>query len=103
MKVRKSMNDTKVNSKKRNDREQKSTTSPRKAAVPDYKADVEKMRRKAAELSSKKDQSGLVMADALIRGMRDIGYKNTAYAVFELIDNSIQAGAGKVGVELRSS
>jgi hypothetical protein len=70
--------------------------------VPNYKADLEKMRQKAAEFKSHGDHLGLVMADALIRGMRDIGYKNTAFAVFELIDNSIQSGAQKVCIELRN-
>jgi Histidine kinase-, DNA gyrase B-, and HSP90-like ATPase len=46
------------------------------------------------------DQAGweLVVGDAFIRGMRDIGYKSTSYAMAELIDNSIQAGATKVDV-----
>jgi Histidine kinase-, DNA gyrase B-, and HSP90-like ATPase len=35
----------------------------------------------------------IVVGDAFVRGMRDIGYKNTAYALCELIDNSIQASA----------
>lgn len=38
------------------------------------------------------DQS-FVPAHLAIEAMRDNGYKNTAYAVAELIDNSIQAGA----------
>lgn len=43
---------------------------------------------------------GLVMADAFVKGMRDIGYKNTGTAVDELIDNSIQSEARKVHVVL---
>lgn len=38
----------------------------------------------------------LVPAHLAIQAMRDNGYKNTAYAVAELIDNSIQAGASNV-------
>lgn len=38
----------------------------------------------------------IVSAKLAIEAMRDNGYKNTATAVAELIDNSIQAGASKV-------
>jgi len=40
----------------------------------------------------------IVVGDAFVRGMRDIGYKSTAYALAELIDNSVQAGARHVDV-----
>jgi hypothetical protein len=41
------------------------------------------------------DKSGwdLIVGDAFVRGMRDIGYKSTSYALSELIDNAIQADA----------
>ena len=39
-----------------------------------------------------------VPTNLAIQAMRDNGYKNAAYAISELIDNSIQAGAN--GVEL---
>lgn len=41
------------------------------------------------------DRSGwnLIVGDAFVRGMRDIGYKSTSYALAELIDNSVQANA----------
>ncbi len=38
----------------------------------------------------------LVPTRLAVAAMRDNGYKNTAYAVAELIDNSIQAGATQV-------
>ncbi len=41
---------------------------------------------------------GIVFADAFLRGMRDIGYKNPAWALGELIDNSFQAAATTVSV-----
>ncbi len=41
---------------------------------------------------------GLVFENAFLRGMRDIGYKSTASALNELIDNSIQAEATAVHV-----
>ena len=39
-----------------------------------------------------------MLANAFVKGMRDIGYKSTAFALDELIDNSIQAGARKIHV-----
>ncbi len=80
----------------------KPSPPPSAPKIADYKADLARMREKATELSGTGDSMGLVMADALIRGMRDIGYKNTAFALFELVDNAIQAGAQKVCIELAS-
>ena len=53
-----------------------------------------------------KDQGfefNLVVADAFIRGIRDIGYKSTATALYELIDNAIQASAQNIHVVLGCS
>jgi hypothetical protein len=36
---------------------------------------------------------GVVFADAFLRGMRDLGCKNPAWALAEQIDNSFQAAA----------
>jgi hypothetical protein len=41
---------------------------------------------------------GVVFADAFLRGMRDIGYKNPAWALAELIDNAFQAAATVVSI-----
>ena len=38
----------------------------------------------------------IVPAHLAVKAMRDNGYKNAAYAIAELMDNSIQAGANKV-------
>lgn len=43
---------------------------------------------------------GIVFADAFLRGMRDIGYKNPAWALAELIDNAFQAAANTLSVRL---
>lgn len=51
-----------------------------------------------AALKARGFKFGLTVGDAFIRGIRDLGYKNNAYALDELIDNSIQAGAGRVDV-----
>jgi Histidine kinase-, DNA gyrase B-, and HSP90-like ATPase len=52
------------------------------------------------ELVTRLDESGwdLIVGDAFVRGMRDIGYKSTSYAMAELIDNSIQADSTWVEV-----
>src|ERR1041385_4307497 len=95
-----------MKNKQKKGKESPAGTSGRSTATPklaDYKADLERMRQKATELSGTGDSMGLVMADALIRGMRDIGYKNTAFALFELVDNAIQAGAQKISIELASA
>lgn len=43
------------------------------------------------------DSKGLIIPPALaVKAMRDSGYRNTAYALAELIDNSIQANATEV-------
>src|SRR6266478_213441 len=81
----------------------KPSPAPSAPKIANYKADLNRMCQKATELSGTGDSMGLVMADALIRGMRDIGYKNTAFALFELVDNAIQAGAEKVSIELASA
>ncbi len=39
------------------------------------------------------DDASFIPADLAIQAMRDSGYKNTAYALAELIDNSVQAEA----------
>lgn len=51
-------------------------------------------------LVSRLDETGwdLIVGDAFVRGMRDIGYKSTSFAMAELIDNSIQANATWVQV-----
>ena len=39
-----------------------------------------------------------VMMESFLRGIRDLGYKSVSYAVNELIDNSIQAGASNIAI-----
>ena len=60
----------------------------------------QRMRDRATEYSKEMDGTGVVMAEAFVRGMRDIGYKSTAYALNEVIDNAIEARASQVLVEL---
>lgn len=71
-------------------------------AVATIHEEHDRMRKRAAEFDKEKDGTNVVMAEAFVRGMRDIGYKNTAYALNEVIDNAIEARASKVLVELLS-
>jgi hypothetical protein len=62
--------------------------------------DTTQRQRRYVEAQKKRgDGLGLVFQDAFIRGMRDIGYKNTGWALAELLDNSVQAGADTIGVQ----
>lgn len=50
------------------------------------------------ELEDAKFSWDILVGDAFVRGMRDIGYKSTAFAMAELIDNSIQANAEHIDI-----
>ncbi len=54
---------------------------------------TERQKKYVAEQEAKGGGLGLVFADAFLRGMRDIGYKDSAWAMCEEVDNSVQAGA----------
>ena len=43
---------------------------------------------------------GVVLVEAFLKGIRDLGYKNTPYALNEINDNSFQAGARNIHYEL---
>lgn len=60
--------------------------------------DLRKQREYIEELGRSNFDYGLVLANAFVKGMRDIGYKSTAYALNELNDNAIQAGARNIHV-----
>src|SRR4051812_38661638 len=45
----------------------------------------------------------LVDAANFIRATRDSGYRGVAYAIAEFVDNSLQAGARRVAIEIGSS
>ena len=63
--------------------------------------DTTERQRKYVEAQKAKGKGlGIVFADAFLRGMRDLGYKNPAWAMAEEIDNSFQAGADTVSVRL---
>ncbi len=62
---------------------------------------IDTIERQKTYVAAQKEKSkglGIVFAEAFLRGMRDIGYKNPAWALAELIDNSTQAGATTVAI-----
>jgi hypothetical protein len=59
---------------------------------------LEAQRQYVAKLRDKHFDFNLVVTDAFVRGIRDIGYKSTATALDELIDNSIQAEAQNIHI-----
>jgi hypothetical protein len=61
---------------------------------------IERQRAYVTKQKSKGGGVGVVFQDAFIRGMRDLGYKDPAWAVAELIDNAVQAGADTVEIRL---
>jgi hypothetical protein len=62
--------------------------------------DLKRQREYVSKLKASGFDFSLVLADAFVKGMRDIGYKSTATALNELIDNSIQGEAKNVHVVL---
>jgi hypothetical protein len=40
----------------------------------------------------------IIVGDAFVRGMRDIGYKSTSFAINELVDNAMQASANRIDI-----
>lgn len=69
-------------------------------ALIDEADPLNRQRLYVAEQEKRGGGLGLVFADAFIRGMREIGYKNPAWAIAELIDNSFQAGATAVDIRM---
>jgi anti-sigma regulatory factor (Ser/Thr protein kinase) len=51
-------------------------------------------------ITARNNQYAIVALDKFIQATRDSGYKNTASAISELVDNSIQAGATKVAISV---
>lgn len=52
----------------------------------------------AAEAARPWRDREIIPPDLAVKAMRDSGYKNTAYALAELIDNSVQAEASDIEV-----
>ena len=64
----------------------------------DASPDLEAQRRYAKRMVAEGYDFGLTHGEAFVRGIRDLGYKSTATAIDELVDNSEQAGAQQVHV-----
>lgn len=58
--------------------------------------DLEAQRAYTDQIDSDNFDFGLTVAGAFVRGIRDIGYRDTGRALDELVDNAIQAEATKV-------
>ncbi|MBB3302304.1 hypothetical protein FHT72_005953 [Rhizobium sp. BK077] len=54
--------------------------------------------RAYAQRSGTRSKFGLMVPEAFVRGIRDLGYRSNGDAVAELIDNSVQAYADRVDV-----
>jgi hypothetical protein len=59
---------------------------------------IDRQRQYVEKQKSKSKGLGVVFADAFLRGMRDIGYKDPAWAISELVDNSMQAAASSLSI-----
>src|SRR2546430_10452546 len=46
------------------------------------------------------DECSIIALDKFIQATRDSGYKGTASAISELVDNSIQAGATRIAISV---
>ncbi|MEM7116950.1 MAG: ATP-binding protein [Chloroflexota bacterium] len=59
---------------------------------------LEAQRQYVQKVQARKFDFSLMIADAFVRGIRDIGYRDTSTAIDELIDNSIQANAKNIHI-----
>jgi hypothetical protein len=59
---------------------------------------IDRQRKYVASQKEKGHGLGIVFADAFLRGMRDLGYKNPAWALAEQVDNAFQAAADFVAM-----
>jgi len=56
--------------------------------------------RGKAEHDTRRDNYSIIALDRFIQATRDSGYKGTASAISELVDNSIQAGATRIAISV---
>jgi hypothetical protein len=59
-------------------------------------AGIERQREYIARQLAAGDDGSLIVGAAFVNGIRDLGYRSTATALDELIDNSMQAAASKI-------
>ncbi len=63
-----------------------------------FVGEIEAQHSYAERLVESGSDFSIVVGDAFVRGMRDIGYKHTGTAIDELIDNAMQAGGKTVHI-----
>src|SRR3989344_3676970 len=63
----------------------------------DSRAEVERSMRR---VQSKKTDCSIIAVDKFIQATRDSGYKGTASAISELVDNAIQARASEISISV---
>jgi Histidine kinase-, DNA gyrase B-, and HSP90-like ATPase len=83
------------------DRSYDQTTQPEERSMKQAQLHLDTIERQKEYVAKQKAKGGgvgVVFQDAFIRGMRDLGYKDPAWALAELIDNSVQAGANTVEI-----
>jgi hypothetical protein len=67
--------------------------------LEDNETEIERQHRYVESLKAKGAASfSLVATEAFVQGMRDSGYRSTATAIDEFIDNSIQAQASRIDI-----
>lgn len=59
---------------------------------------IDRQERYVRDQKKKGPGLGVVFADAFLRGMRDLGYKNPAWSFAEMIDNAVQAAANTIAI-----
>ena len=75
----------------------KQTVAP--VAIPDVQNDLAQMHNYVQGLKKGGERSfSLVATETFVESMRDSGYKSTATAINEILDNAIQARAGRIDV-----
>src|SRR5438270_63844 len=63
----------------------------RRAGLRAQRAYLEQIRQRGFDF-------GLVVGEAFVRGIRDLGYRHPGTALDEMVDNSLQAGARNVHI-----
>lgn len=69
-------------------------------AIMDNASGLERQREYLAQQAATGAEEILIVESAFVNGIRDLGYRSTATALDELIDNAMQAGARRIDVAL---
>src|SRR5207248_8556929 len=62
---------------------------------------IERQNAYIAELTKKKFNYGITVGSTFVKGIRDLGYRDSAAAINEQVDNSDESGASVVHIVLR--